>query len=298
MSISVFPAPTLNTINASSITCTSPFTLYGTINSFEIGIYTISCVSSTVAKVEFISAIDTTILIATTVSGAISVNLATPAIGVRVWTNTGTDVTVTIAKTANAINNQITGVVDTIDSNTTYTQTSTSGYAYVAIIGGGGGGSGGKSSPSGGRGGGSGGLVEAIVALTGSMSATVGAGGTAGADTDPPGNGGAGGTTTFAGYTVTGGDGGVYSSDGTGPGSAGGSPDGVASTGLNGATLPAGYTFFPAGSNYGVGGTGGGSAAGNPGTGYGSGGGGGGAFSSFSYAGGAGAPGRIYVLKF
>ena len=135
MAISVFPAPVTSTLTASSITCASPVTLYGAPVSLQPAIYTITCVNTTVAKVEFKNSLTNIIATATTISGTVTLNLSTAADRVVVWTNTGTDVVVTITQTAAALTNNLSGTLDTITATGTYTGTSTSGYAYVAIVG-------------------------------------------------------------------------------------------------------------------------------------------------------------------
>jgi hypothetical protein len=228
MATTVFPVASSSSsgATANAITCASSKTIYGANVSLGTGIYTITCVSSTEASVEFYSNINTLITSAKTVSGSVSVNLGTAADRVRIWTNTGTNVVVTITLTASAMTNNISGTLDTITSSSTYTGTSNSGYAFVMIVGGGAGGGGGWGSGSGynGGGGGSGGLYKGVIQLTGSMPIVIGARGNAGGISQ---NGSAGGSTTFAGLTATGGSAGLAGVDG-GPhrgSSAGGTPN-------------------------------------------------------------------------
>jgi hypothetical protein len=100
MATTVFPVASSSSsgATANAITCASSKTIYGANVSLGTGIYTITCVSSTEASVEFYSNINTLITSAKTVSGSVSVNLGTAADRVRIWTNTGTNVVVTITR--------------------------------------------------------------------------------------------------------------------------------------------------------------------------------------------------------
>lgn len=247
MGATVFPAPVSSSLNAIAITAANPQTLYGGAVSLAPAIYTITCTTTTVASVDFVSG-STILTTAQTVSGSVSVNIASDVDKIRVWTDTGTNIVVTINKTAAAVSNNITGTLDVITASGTYTGTSPSGYASVLILGAGGGG-GGKNGGwqyGGGGGGGAGGQIYAIVQLTGSMPVTIGAAGAGGARST---NGGNGGSTTFAGYTATGGFGGVGSNTNIGalPGGAGGTPDGAPGQSGDGGS-PSG-AFGPGGRN-------------------------------------------------
>lgn len=307
MGATVFPAPVTSSVNSSAITCASANTLYGANVNLATGIYTITCTSTTIAKVEFYSDNTTLITRATTASGTVAINLATAATKVRIWTDTGSNIVVTIALTANALSNNISGTLDTVTTvgSSTYTGTSTSGYGFFLLAGGGGqgGGNSGYQYTNGG-GGGSGGYQYGIVALTGSMPVTIGAGGS-GIDARMGAKAADGGSSTFAGYTAGGGGGGYGGGDGNDSGTkcdpgAAGIPNGVAGGGGNGGN-PGGnggaggrndspYSFMT-GSQY-IG-TSGGWNTGAAGTLSGGGGG-----SSGSGAGGAGGSGVLYVLKF
>jgi len=212
MASAVFPAPVTSSINASSITATAANTLYEGRVTLTPAIYTITCVNTTIATIEFYSSADTYISNAVTVSGTVTINLASAADRVRLWTDTGSNVVVTITKVASALTDVFSGTLDTITSSGTYTGTSTSGFGYALVVGGGGAGinhtSGGNQ---GGGGGGSGGVGGKVVALTGSMAVTVGTGGTGG-----NGGGGAGLASVFAGITANGGAGGSGTTGGTG----------------------------------------------------------------------------------
>lgn len=324
MSASVFPTPVVSTLNANAMTCASANTLYEGLSNFDSAVYSITCVSSTVATVDFYNGAGNFVASASTTNGSVSVNLGSPADRVRVWTNTGSNIVVTITKTSSALVNNISGTLDTITANTTYTATSTSGYAYAVAVGGGGGGGGGISSSYGGGGGGSGAVAAKLVQLTGSLPVvigTAGAGGVAAA-------GGNGGATTFAGMSAGGGNGGARGiagtqvSGGTGGTATGGTfnitganggvsgnngpgGDGSATTlvypfvkngttGSGGGGASSGYPGGGYGGGSGIGSGGQGSNVSGTGTGYGAGGGG----SYQAGNGGAGAPGVVYVLRF
>lgn len=251
MSISIFPEASVVAvgINAFATTATTANTMYQLTQSFDSGIYSITCVSGTLTTFEFYSSANSLIFASETSSGIATINLSSQASSVRFWTNTGTSIVVTITKTANALSDTFSGTVDTINATGTYTETSTSGFAYVLVGGGGAGGGGGSGSSGventkagGGGGGGASGFLR-TVALNGSMSVTIGAfgnggaGGVGGNANGGAGNGGTGntgGTTNFAGITAPGGVGG----GGGGAGGGGGS-GGAGGTGVTGATLTA-----------------------------------------------------------
>ena len=204
MAISKVQPVVTSSINASAITATSAATMYQALLSLDPAIYTITCASGTIANVEFYSGISTLITSAVTASGTVAVNLGSAADRVRLWTDTGSNIVVTITKTASALTNNFSGTLDTITTlgTSTYTGTSTSGYGYAIAVGGGGGGGGayanGGAGGAGAPGGGSGAVAGKFVQLTGSLTAVVGAAGTAGT---AGGTGGNGGTTTFGGMT-------------------------------------------------------------------------------------------------
>ena len=213
MPISVFPAAvTSSSPSAKSITATTSNVLYEGLTNFDPAIYTITCVSSTLTRIEFWNG--QTILTNTeTLSGTVTINLGSTADRVRLWTDTGTNVVITITQIASAVSGTtISGTLDIITSSGTYTGTSTSGYGYAIVVGGGGGGAGGAVQTNVYRmgSGGGGGSSHKYVQLNGSMSVTVGAAGTgapAAENNSPAGN--AGGQSTFAGLTANGGNGGI-----------------------------------------------------------------------------------------
>jgi hypothetical protein len=213
MASAVFPAPAAaSSINASSITATTAFTLYEGRFDLQPAIYAITCTSSTIAKAEFYSGTTTLITTATTVSGTVTVNLGTAADRVRVWTNTGSNIVVTFTKVAEALTTAITGTLDTITASGTYTGTSTSGLAYAVLVGGGGGGGGATYNTGSSGNGGVGGVCNKLVTLTGSMAVTIGTAGVGGSGMTS--NGTAGTSSTFASMTAGGGGGGLYGVNG------------------------------------------------------------------------------------
>jgi hypothetical protein len=226
MASTIFPAAAAaSSINASSITAASPLTMYASSLSLDSAIYTVTCTSTTIAKVYFYSGVSTLVTTATTVSGTVTIQLGSAVDRVRLWTDTGTNIVVTITKVASALTNGFSGTLDTITSSGTYTGTSASGYGYAVLVGGGGGGGGAQWNVGNGTGGAAGAVANKLVTLTGSMAVTIGAAGTGGAyNVD---NGTAGGNSTFAGMTAGGG----------GPGkrgfNSGGSQNGASSVGAS-----------------------------------------------------------------
>jgi hypothetical protein len=300
MASNIFPVAVTSSssgINASAITAASAFVVYEGIQTFDPAIYTITCASATITNIQFLSNTSTLITSGVTASGTISINLASTADRIRLWTNTGSNVVVTITKTASALTNQFSGTLDTITSSTTYTQTSTSGFAYFLMGGGGGGAGSANQQYGGGSGGGSGGFRSGIVALTGSMPIVIGAFGALRS---------AGGSTTFAGLTCTGGGGGA-DGGGNATGGAGGTPDGSAGGGTPAGGSPYGsggggggitspFTFITNGTTFGIGGNGGGESTNTSAGGLSAGGGGG--ASSKGYTGQPGGAGVVYILRF
>jgi hypothetical protein len=321
MAFSQFPAPIVaapSGINANTLTASTANTLFGADLALEPGIYSITCISSTNATVQFMTDVSTILLSATTVSGAVNVNIASAVTAVRISTNTGTNIDVTITLIGNPLTNALTGILDTLTTSGTYTENSTSGFAYVCAVGGGGGGAGGFTGNvpftfhDGGGGGASGGVITGIVALTGSQAFTIGANGTGSTN-----DGTDGGATTFSTITALGGTKGTKA-DGSGPPSNGGAAvTGGGAGGSGGASGSASSTTFSfiqvgttggggggqyssntgtgAGSGIGTGGNGGSNAAGSNGTGNGSGGGGG---NRNAQSGGNGTAGIIYVVRY
>jgi hypothetical protein len=306
MAIQIFPVPTSSGLSAAqSLTATAAKTLYYADTTLAVGIYTITCTSSTIARVEFFNG-DTVIGLATTVSGSVAFNLATAATRVYIWTNTGTDITVNIQKTGDALTPTApSGTLDTLTTSSAYT---TTGKLYVIAIGGGAAGNGLITYNPGGSGGGGGGMYEGFLTTSNTTNYTIGAQGNGNAG---PGNaavGNSGGATSFGNVFVA--NGGVIAAGGGTAGTPGGPGPGTS-------VSPIGS--FAKDGSYG-GGSGGGSGIGTGGTsnsnnngepsdggnasGFGAGGGGAGAggnnqFGNAWYGkrGGSGAPGVIYVLR-
>lgn len=311
MAISVLPAATISTVNGQAYKVPAKGTKHKLTGTFKAGVYTISCATSTIATVTF--QVGSTFTNAVTSSGTVTFNLASDADAVYVSINTGTDIVVSITKTAESVPGAaISGTLDTITATGTY---STTGNLYVVCIGGGAGGGQGQSSngyPAGG--GGSGGIDSGFVVTTSSTSVTVGA--VAAGNVEPQNTGG---TTSFgAFFSATGGQSG-RNGDYAGDGGAAGSPNGSAGTsgdvngnntaasinqqvvigsqtqnvsGGTGGAKSVGNSGTPGG-NGGKGGTA--SAAAIAATGYG--GGGGGGSSPDNRTGSAGTAGVIYVLR-
>lgn len=235
------PAAVASSINASSITATAANTMYTSALSLDPAVYTVTCTSTTIAKVYFYSGVSTLVTTATTVSGTVTIQLGSAVDRVRLWTDTGANIVVTITKVASALTNGFSGTLDTITSSTTYTGTSASGYGYAVLVGGGGGGGGASWNVGNGTAGAAGAVCNKLVQLTGSMPVVIGTAGTGGAyNVD---NGTAGGNSTFAGMTAGGG----------GPGkrgfNSGGSQQGAASIG---ATATGGDINSPSNNNGGM----------------------------------------------
>lgn len=317
MGSAVFPvAVQSSTPNANTITCATANTLYSASFNVAAGSYTLTCVSSTIATIEFFNS-SGQIAKATTASGTVSFTLTTPATRFTIFTNTGSNIICTLTFTGGIVTGS-TSAVEVLTTSGTYTGTSPSGYAYVAVVGAGGGGGGGSNGSRGG-GGGSGGISTAYVPLTGSISYTIGTGGIGGNRGQNAGtNGTDGNATTFGNITANGGAGGVQGASGA-LGGTGTFSNGGIGGGTAGATTAMIWTFLKSGTTGGGGqgdssggvtngagsgiGTGGAGAAygslAADGSGYGAGGGGGSAGSNWGpKTGGDGAPGVVYLLKF
>lgn len=322
MASTVFPAPSAGvSLNPTySVTAAAANTLYSSQTNFSTGVYVITCASGTISKVTFFNG-NAPVVTATTSSGTTTINLSTAATRIDYFTNTGTDVIITITNTASVpIFGGVSGTLDTITA-TTSTYAPAAGRAWCVVVGGGGAG-GSSTGGYGTKGGGSGGINGGAVELTGSnMTVTVGAGGIAqkSASTAAGVQGGNGGTTTFGTISATGGQGGggCYTGNDQGNyGGAGGTPGGgeggysyqqpsasLASPllfvktgttgGGSGANFSGGGAGTAAGSGIGTGGQAYDSAnPGNP-SGYG----GGGAGSQSGGTGSNGGPGVVYVLR-
>jgi len=269
---------------------------YEIVENFVSGVYTISWSGGGTLQVDFYNG--NTFIGSASGTSSIIYNLAQSATKAVLW-NSVSNVSVVLSLTALAAA-PVSGVLNTYSASTT---PGLIGDAYVVVVGGGGGGTAGTF----GSGGGSGGITGGRVTLVGNEVLTIGNGGAPGAN---------GGSTTFAGFTATGGGG---SPNAVTPGAAG-TPNGVAggtynaSGGGSGNPTVAASSFFSflnqgttgsggGGCNTGSPGTGGGSGIGTggnggdgdgaSGTGFGSGGGGAGSLGS---NGGSGMPGVVYVV--
>jgi hypothetical protein len=303
MALAVYPVGAVRTApNAYSVTMPAADTLYESPMSLIPGVYTCTCISSTITYIDFIDSEGAIHKQVQTLSGTIVTAISSSISKVRVSTDTGTNIVISIQLTANPEGATVAptlGTVEELTTTGTYTSTSTSGFALAVVVGGGAGG--GQPGPTG-AGGGSGGVACGVVVLNGSRSYTIGAAGNA---ANP--NGNAGGTTTIGNITATGGQPASASTGGAGGtprGGAGGntgSPGGYMPTGFESTRHP--YQFVkagttgggagsrndstsPSGSGIGTG------AAGNNGwaaTGFGSAGG---------HGGGNGRPGAIFLKRF
>lgn len=294
--------------------------VYAQAISLAPGVYTVSCVNTTNATVNFWSADNEVITSVTTVSGTVTAALNVSCARVTYSINTGTNIRISLALSGSLVGSGATGTLDAITSSGTYTPAAP-GIARVLLIGGGGGGSAGAGpsggDASGGGGGGSGFATLANLKLTGDpIAVTLGAGGAAA---------GAGGTTTFGALTAAGGgagDAGVVGSRG-GFGGTGGSNGGNGGRAVTGQSGGAGGTDGTPGSGVSVrsvitpgsggaatswptagrgggiyGGGSGGSCTGAPGNSAGGGGGGGVAGNNGSgNTPGTGGAGRVWVLR-
>jgi hypothetical protein len=269
---------------AKSVTCVSSNTLYSGTSGFEPGTYTVTCISSSVASYNFLNG-NTSVTSGSTVSGTVTVNLASPATRVLVSTNTGSNVIVTITLIAGTIA-PVSGTVETITTSGNYDQ---SGAAYVVAVGGGKGGS-----AQAGPGGTGGSIAGAFFSLDGTpKSVVIGAGG-AGQyfNSNQPGSNspvGSGGSTSFGGNLIALGGG--------AGGSPGNSPYPFVISGSNG---NGGNVDGSPGNGSGIG-TGGNFSApynGNAGSGYGA---GGGAANSRGggnpVSGGPGSQGAVFLIR-
>lgn len=325
MAISVFPEPVSSaSTDGVSFTIPAEATQYKLAYTFPAGIYSITT-SPTTSQVFIEFNIAGVITSATTVSGSISVNLASECSEVYVSgiPSFTANTLITIDKTGENISGtEITGTLDTLTTSGTYNQT---GKLYVVAVGGGGGG--GASGNYGGGGGGSGGVASKMVFTNTATSYTIGTSGNGGAKGNTANNGAPGnaGNVTNFGNLLTANGGGGGATGNTGAGGAAGTPGGGAGSSgvLNGDASNAssstkigqsvksgttgggggGSSANGIGAGGGDGGIGTGGSGGNNntapgnGSGYGSGGGGGRGGASTTHDGGNGAPGVIYVLR-
>ena len=257
MAIQVFPTPSTssaaNTL-AQTFTAVSSSTLYSATSSLATGTYTITCASGTVAHIDFFSG-STYIGSAVTVSGVVTYNLGTAATKIDFWTNTGSNIVISLQLTGQALTTNASGSVTQLTTSGTYNST---GTFYVTTVGGGGGGGGGTpNGASAGGSGGGGGSASGILTVSSPVSYTIGAAGNGGAvGTAGSQAGNAGGATNFGGYQANGGNGGGnYGANGSG-GSYSGSPYGASGSVGNHADSYFPFLYSSPSSNNGAGGAG------------------------------------------
>ena len=277
--------PQPNYVNAAAAN-----TLYDANLILVTGIYVVSCASAVVANVDFYDANNVYITTATTVSGTITLNIASAVATIKFWTTSGTNTQISILKQGSSVA-PVSGTLTTVTASGT---PGLVGDAYVVVVGGGGGGAGSDAS------GGSGGITGGRVKLIGTELLTIGAKGI-GATTGAATNGGA---TTFAGFTAGGGGGanggGVAGVAGTPNGGSGGQANGTSVTAsaaastiftfFNQGTTGGGATSIQTAKGLGIG-TGGATGGGNA-TGFGAGGG----SNSGNLLGGNGSAGVVYII--
>ncbi len=85
------PVAAASSINANAITATSADTMYEASVTLDPAIYTITCASATITNIQFFSNVNTLVTSAVTASGTVSINLASAADRVRLWTDTGSN---------------------------------------------------------------------------------------------------------------------------------------------------------------------------------------------------------------
>lgn len=291
MAVSQIPQRSSSSAATVSAAAPNPNVIYYVAAQLVAGIYTITCVSSTVATVTFY-ANTTPITTVSTVSGSVALNLGSPATHISYSTNTGSNVNILMTLTGVPLASGVSGTLDTITSSGTYNFT---GRAAILLVGAGNNGAAGFDDhyqrSEGGSGGPSGGISGPhYVELTGSTPVTIGAA--------------SGGTTSFAGFTTgtagrgTGGPG-AYPGGQAGQPSSPGNPVKPGTTGGGGGGIRwlGGGSGGPGGGDGGIGqggSAGGPGQPGNPGTGVGAGGAGG---SGAGRAGGNGTPGAVYVIR-
>ena len=313
-SIAALIQPTANYVAAAQ-----PNTLYKSNYTIVNGIYTITCPTGTITKIDFYDANNNFIMQAVTAAGTIAINLPTTATSFDYWTDTGNNVNISILKTGTNIPFAPAGPLQTFPNS--LAQIGVSGDFYALLIQGGQGGQGGNSTTGlSGAGGGTGKIFGGRITLQGNEPLTIGQGTLGGIGANPPIMPAVGTHTILS--TLT-------SANGVGP-TVGGVSVGGEVNGLPGAVTP-NQTYFPflpptttgsggsgactnandikIGGSGGVGSTGtggnggdtknGGVNNGSPGTGYGSGGGGGSTNDSFPAIfsnGGNGTPGVLYLI--
>jgi hypothetical protein len=204
MAIEVFPIPSSGEASALPTSLTLPLSnvLYEYTYAFDPNVYTFVSNGNNI-YLEYYSG-NTFLSSITVTSSPTDFTIPNGVTKIRLWTTAGTNTlfTFTIKSIFASLTDTLFtgGTIDTITSTGTYTGTSTSGYAWIMVVGGGGG-SGGVAQTGRSGGGGAGGVAIAYVQLTGSVPVTIGTNGTGGAAGNRPSvqstSGTAGGTTTW-----------------------------------------------------------------------------------------------------
>lgn len=315
MATSIFPSPTLSTINKDYFTIAAANTQYKYTDTFGTGVYRLTSGSSGVVGTFIFYDGSSVIGTGTTSSGTVDFNLGTAATAIIMYANTGTNNQFAIEKVGDSATvNALSGTLDTLTNSQTYNQTGL--LAVIAVGGGAGGGGTYELTNAGGAGGGGGAVATYIGYVNTATTVTIGAQGNGGPangnGNDGNAKGNSGGQTSFGTLAIAaGGVAGNFWGDGGG-GQGGGPNIGAAGSGP---VISNPFLSVKSGTNGGgggggrpnVGGTGGGSgigtggAGGNTnvaagaGTGYGAGGGGG--RTNTVQVGAAGSPGVVYVLR-
>lgn len=238
MSVLVFPAVVPDAIAKSSLLFPLSGTVYEAYIQLDTNLYTLNSTNQTYVEIYQGDVVERTLI----VSSDQDVTMPSGVTKIRAWVPSGTNTIFswTVKSIYKDIDSTLftSGESVTITSSGTYTGTSTSGYAWVMAVGGGGGAGG---CVEGGRvslGGAMGGVGIGHIALTGSVSVTIGSAGTGGlggqysAPAVTPQDGTSGGNTSF-GSLVANGGGGSYkvlqsqNGTGTGPGSVSGTYNGI-----------------------------------------------------------------------
>lgn len=200
---------------------------YKFLGNFDSGIYSVSCISTSIVSVKFYSG-STLVGSGTTSSGVLSVNISSSADTVVLRSNTGSNILVSIEKTGEPLDSGLLGVIDSITTTSSYTCPSAI-KAVACVIGGGGGG--GKAftwpQPGGGGGGGGSGFATIQEITPGqTYSAVIGSGGTGWQTNGTAAT--AGGSSSLGSITANGGNpGGSASQYSGGAGGSGGSNGGA-----------------------------------------------------------------------
>jgi hypothetical protein len=312
MGLSVFPAPSidLSEVTKAQKVITVPSLDVAKWSNITLtpGVYTFTCVSSTIATVYLYDSSLNLIGTAVTSSGTVVVNIGTTVTKMLAKINTGTNIAINITLTGSTISSS-SGILDTISASGNYT-VAASCLAYLVAVSGGQGGRNGESGYYGGDGGNSGGVTLLTTNLAaGTYVATIGAG----TGSYPPSQSQrpVPGTTslTFNGTTIIeavgpnnnpapGGAWGGFRSNGAG-GSSIATDVILKSVSGSGATTGGGRGGIDGGTQNYIGGGNGGLGTGGYGGGYnGTGFGGGGGGGNNGGGGGAGSDGGIYIMRF